>query len=269
VTTLADYESRYRCLRFDRDGGVLQITLHTDGGPFAFDRQTHHDFGMAFTQVADDPENKVIILTGTGDRFCSDFDYGSFTLGAGVDWPTEWVDTRSHGRKMLMSFLGIDVPVISAINGPVLTHSELPLLADVVLAADTAEFRDATHFVAGIPPGDGMHVVWTTLLGLNRGRHFLLTGRTLSAREALERGVVGEVLSAAELLDRAWELARDWARLPLNVLHATRSVLTMEWKRLLTQQLDPGLTYEGLAVASRPIGTGVPVAGIVSLHSPA
>lgn len=265
VTTLSDYANRYRCLKFERDSGVLQITLHTDGGPFAFDRQTHNDFGMAFTQVADDPENKVVILTGTGDRFCSDFDYGSFGPAEGEDWPTEWVDTRSHGRKMLMSFIGIDVPVIAAINGPVLSHSELPLLADVVLASDTTIFQDATHFRMGIPPGDGVHVVWTTLIGLNRGRHFLLTGRQMSAQEALELGVVAELLPPDDLLDRAWDLARSWAEFSRNVLCATRSLLTLEWQRLLTSQLDAGLAYEGLGVASRPPGSAPRQSSIRSL----
>jgi enoyl-CoA hydratase/carnithine racemase len=266
VTILSDYENKYRCMKFQRDAGVLQITLHTDDGPFAFDWQTHRDFGIAFTELADDTENRVVILTGTGDRFCADFDYGSFALDAGVDWPSAWVDTRSHGRKMLTSFLDIDVPVIAAINGPALSHSELPLLADIVLASDNTVFQDATHFRMGIPPGDGMHIVWTTLIGLNRGRHFLLTGRQMTVAEALTLGVVSEVHPQGELLKRAWELARDWARLSPNVLRATRSVLTMEWQRLLHSHLDAGLVYEGIAVASRPPGTGDRSAGIASLQ---
>jgi enoyl-CoA hydratase/carnithine racemase len=256
MTSLSDYQDRYRCIKFERDAGVLQITLHTHGGPFAFDRRTHQDLGTAFTLVADDPENKVVILTGTGDSFCAHFDFGSFTLPEGEDWPGEWVDIRAHGRRMLTSFLAIDVPVISALNGPVLAHSELPLLADVVLASDTTTFQDTTHFLVGTPPGDGLHVVWTTLLGLNRGRHFLLTGKQLSAEDALALGVVGEVLPPHQLLDRAWSLARTWSRLSRNTLTATRAILTMEWHRLLQTQLDAGLAYEGLALASRPPGAG-------------
>ena len=57
---------------------------------------------------------------------------------------------------MLMNLLEIDVPVISAVNGPALIHSELAALANVVLAADTAAFRD-THMGIGVVPGDGCH----------------------------------------------------------------------------------------------------------------
>jgi enoyl-CoA hydratase/carnithine racemase len=119
-------------------------------------------------------------------------------------------------------------------------------------------FRDATHFVNGLPPGDGMHIVWTTLLGLNRGRHFLLTGRTLPAREALDLGVVGEVLPRDELLPRAWELATRWASFSSAALRGTRAVLTREWRRLLSEQLHTGLTHEAFAGAS---GGAIPVPG--------
>jgi enoyl-CoA hydratase/carnithine racemase len=161
--------------------------------------------------VAEDSANRVVILTGTGDRFATRFDYGSFSETMKPDIHEFWIRTRTDGLRLLRAFLDIEVPVISAINGPVVTHSETPLLADVVLASEDTVFQDATHFVNGLPPGDGMHVVWTTLLGLNRGRHFLLTGRVLSAREALELGVVAEVLPRPDLLPRAWELATRWA----------------------------------------------------------
>ena len=141
------------------------------------------------------------------------------------------------------------MPVISAINGPVVTHSETPLLADVVLAAETTVFQDATHFLHGLPPGDGMHTIWTTLLGLNRGRHFLLTGRVLTAREALEYGVVGEVLPREDLLPRAWELATTWASFSPATLRGTRAAVTAEWRRLLHEQLHTGLTHEAFAGA--------------------
>jgi enoyl-CoA hydratase/carnithine racemase len=166
---------------------------------------------------------------------------------------------------MLSSFLDIEVPVIAAVNGPALSHSELPLLADVVLAAETASFQDATHFVAGIPPGDGMHIVWTSLLGLNRGRYFLLTGERLAAQQALALGVVGEVLAPDVLLDRAWELARTWAALPRMTLLGTRAIVTHEWRRRFAAELHSGLTHEALADVNRVPGhDGSPVIDLLA-----
>src|SRR5437868_15398138 len=57
-----------------------------------------------------------------------------------------------------MNLLNIEVPIISAINGPAWHHSEIPLLCDIVLAADTAQFQDSAHFNSDVVPGDGMHI---------------------------------------------------------------------------------------------------------------
>ena len=103
--------------------------------------------------------------------------------------------------------------MISAINGPAWRHSEIPLLCDIVLAADTAQFQDSAHFLSDVVPGDGMHIVYPLLLGMNRGRYFLLTGQTLDAQKALELGLVAEVLPPDKLLARAG----SWPRIyPAN-----------------------------------------------------
>jgi enoyl-CoA hydratase/carnithine racemase len=92
-----------------------------------------------------------------------------------------------------------------------------------------------------------MQIVWTTLLGLNRGRYFLLTGQTIDASHALELGVVGEVLPSDRLVARAWELAEQWAQHSRSTLYGTRTALTTEWRRLFAEQLHTGLTHESLA----------------------
>jgi enoyl-CoA hydratase/carnithine racemase len=80
-----------------------------------------------------------------------------------------------------------------------------------------------------------------------------MTGQKLSAQEALQAGVVGEVLPREELLPRAWAIARQWAaHRPLNLL-GTRAILTAEWKRKMADYLQMGLTHEFLADVSRPM----------------
>ena len=151
-----------------------------------------------------------------------------------------------------MKLLDIEVPIISAVNGPAWRHSEIPLLCDIVLAADTAQFQDSAHFASDVVPGDGMHIVYPLLLGMNRGRYFLLTGQTLDARKALELGLVAEVLPPDKLLARAWELAEDLARRPILLLRYTRLLLTQALRRHMHDLLGYGLGMEMLALGEKP-----------------
>jgi enoyl-CoA hydratase/carnithine racemase len=139
--------------------------------------------------------------------------------------------------------------MISAINGPALRHSEIPLLCDIVLASESAAFQDSGHFISGLVPGDGMHIVYPMLLGLNRGRYFLLTGQTIEAQEAKQLGLVSEVLPQGDLLPRAWTLAQQLAQQPDLVLRYTRVAMTQHVKRAMQDLLGYGLALEGLSSA--------------------
>lgn len=247
MSTLADYRERYPTVEITREEGVLTLRLHKDGGPFLWDERTHHDLGELFEYINTDYANKVVVLTGTGDAFCGAVDGQDFMRQAAIDGADFPIRLFRDGGRMLRNFVGLEIPVISAIHGPVVSHSELPLLADVVLISDTASFSDQSHWVQGIPPADGMQIVWSQLIGLNRARHFLLTGRTIDAAEAIELGVAGEVLSEAELLPRAYELAHRWAVLPMWALQNTRAVLNQPWRRAMAEDLHSGLAYEHMA----------------------
>jgi enoyl-CoA hydratase/carnithine racemase len=247
---LSDYQDKYTGINFTRDdNGVLEMTLHTRGGPALWGTSLtslHTELGHAFLDVARDYDNKLVILTGTGDSFISAFDpeesYPEANLSA------MWPRIQDEGLALLQNLLAIPVPMIAAVNGPALIHAELAVLCDIVLAASHAEFADLAHVPGGAVPGDGVHTVWPMLLGPNHGRYFLLTGERIPADEAKRLGVVGEVLPAADLLPRARALAAQLSQLPLMVLRNTRSVLVRELRRRMFDELANGLAHEGLAM---------------------
>lgn len=237
------YRERYENIKLEREDGVLTMTLHTRGDSLIWSARAHEELGFCFTDIGADRDNKVVILTGTGASFCADIDAGSFKLSTASDWDLTFYD----GRRLLRNLLDIEVPVISAVNGPARIHPEIPVLSDIVLAAETALFQDAPHFMSGIVPGDGAHIVWPYVIGGNRGRVFLLTGQELDARTALDYGAVAEVLPRDRLIRRARELANMIAARPILTRRYTRVALTQRIKRLLDEGLSFGLAMEALA----------------------
>jgi enoyl-CoA hydratase/carnithine racemase len=238
------YSGRYADIGMARSDGILELTFGTDGGPFIWSRRAHRELPLAFADIAGDPETLVVILTGTGAKFCDRMDMDSF---ADCFSPVGWSELIWEGRRMLGNLLDIEVPVIAAVNGPATMHPELPLLSDIVLAADTAFFRDDSHLSGGIVPGDGVHLVWTRLFGANRGRYLLLTHQGVSAEAALASGAVAEILPVEALLPRARQLAAGLLALrPLTLRH-TRLVFSRFWRDRLREDGERGLALEGLA----------------------
>lgn len=239
---LDDYREKYRNARFERTDGILEIMLHTDGGDLVWGHHPHAELGYLFEDVGRDPYNEVIILTGTGESFIDKEDMGAASIS-----PRDWQRIHTDGKRLIMSHLDVEVPMIAAVNGPATIHAELALLCDIVLASETAVFADAPHYPLGLVPGDGVQVVWPMLLGMNRARYFLLTGQHLAAQEALALGVVNEVLPPAGLLDRARELARLVKARPRATVQATRTAMVHQIKSAMHDNLGYGLMLEGVA----------------------
>lgn len=239
------YFTKYPTFHMERDDdGILLLRLKARDGDAAvkYSPQHHTDWSQAFVDVAADPDTKAVIITGTGDAFVDDYAWDR-----PADTPAKWDQLQFEGKHLLRRLLDIEVPVIGAVNGPATVHAELAVMSDIVIASPHATFQDRPHIPSGAVPGDGVAVVWQELLGMNRGRYFLLTGQVLSAEEALELGVVNEIVPHEQLLERAYELARPIAKLPPLVARYTRVVFTQRYKRRIDEHMAFGLAHEGLA----------------------
>jgi len=249
-----DYKDRFNTVKMERtDDGILLMQLHTDGKDLRWGLEPHEELPQAFYFVGQDRENRVIIFTGTGTEFS-----GPAGDPNNPPFPTRpeafaFDKLYSEGKSLLMNMLNIEVPIISAVNGPAMRHSELPLLCDIVLAAEEASFQDSGHFISTLMPGDGVHVVYPLLMGLNRGRYFLMTGQVIGSKEAKDLGMVNEILPRDQLLDRAWELARQLNKFPPLHLRYTRVIITEYLRRHMQDLLGYGLALEGMALMERPL----------------
>lgn len=255
MSKLDDYKDKFDCLAIDRDAsGVLEVRLHSNGGSFNLDAPSkikpQTQFADAFAAIAGDPDNRVVLLTGTGDSFSGPRKSPEqFLIG---DTST-WERVRREGVRLLTNFLDIDALVVTCINGPALRHAELALLGDIVLADTRAVVQDSAHFPNRTVPGDGINIVLPLLMGINRAKYMMLTGKSMDAAELQAAGVVSEVLPPDRLLARGRELAAQLARNNPLTIRYTKLLLRRMIRKEVQETLEYSLSMEAFAAVDESI----------------
>ena len=243
---LDTYRDTFPNARLTRSkSGVLEVAFHTNGGVLVFNGFTHEQFVHLFDAIGSDPDNRVVIMTGSGDAFMERITPDGFDFFS----PRGYNKIYREGKKVLMNILDIEVPLIAAVNGPVRLHSEYILLADIVIATPSTVFQDKPHFDLGIASGDGVNLLWQEAIGTVRGRYFILTQQELDAETAKEWGAVNEIVAPDKLLPRAREIAEGLASLPPLATSYTRIALTQKLRRIIDEGVGYGLTLEGISAA--------------------
>lgn len=183
----------------------------------AVDVATSRALYAAFERLRNNPELRVAILTGAGERFfCAGWDLKAAAAGEGVN-----ADHGPGGFAGLTEFLDIGKPVIAAVNGLAFGGGfELVLAADLVVAAEHAEFA-LTEVTLGLVPDAGGLLRLPGRLPRPIAVELLLTGRRLTAAEAARWGLVNRVVPAEQVMTAARELAGAiCAAAPLSVAAA-------------------------------------------------
>lgn len=183
-------------LLFDVEGPTATITLNRPGRLNALAEATWADLRDALLAADESRDVRVVVLQGAGDAFCSGDDIGDFEFETAGD-------ARAYAKHIMscgLTIERIETPVVAKVDG--LAHGggcELAVLPDVTIASENASFRLPESLVGAVP-GLGM-MRFPELIGLKRTRELMLTNRELSADEALDYGLVNEVVPSEEIDD--------------------------------------------------------------------
>ncbi|UWQ62600.1 crotonobetainyl-CoA hydratase [Leisingera caerulea] len=202
-----------------RDGAILEVTLDRPKAN-AIDLQTSRVMGEVFREFRDDPDLRVAILTGGGEKFfCPGWDLKAAADGDAVDG-----DYGVGGFGGLQELRDMNKPVIAAVNGIACGGGlELALSGDMIIAADHASF--ALPEIRSGTVADAASVKLPKRIPYHIAMELLLTGRWFDAEEANRWGLVNEIVPADQLMDRAWELARLLASGPPLVYAAIKEIV--------------------------------------------
>jgi enoyl-CoA hydratase/carnithine racemase len=213
------------------DGGVAVLTLNRPERLNAWNGDIERQLFDYVDQCSEDPDVKVIVITGAGRGFCAGADM-DVLQGIG----DRGGERNTGPRRRTFHLLGVPKPIIAAINGPCAGIGMVQaMMTDIRFAAKGAKFT--TAFVRrGLIAEHGMSWVLPKLIGPARALDVLLSGRVFLADEALEMGIVNAVVEPSELMPHTLAYARDMA---VNCSPSSLAAIKREvWGQLV------GLTVE-------------------------
>ncbi len=215
--------------------GVALVWLDRPEVLNALDYRTLGELVEALEALDTDESVRCVVITGAGDR--------AFAAGADI---REMADATPVTLSAANNFARwerlrrIRVPIVAAVRGFALGGGcELAMACDMVVAADDATFGQP-ELKIGIMPGAGGTQRLTRALGKAKAMELILTGRNLTAREALERGLVSQVVAREEAVPEALKLAAEVASMPPLAVRAAKEAVN----RAHELSLEAGLEFE-------------------------
>ncbi len=225
----------FETLTLERRDGVATITLNRPDAFNALNLRLGRELFQATLEVDEDPSVRCVVLTGAGKAFCAGGDVKDFAdnlprIGVLVKELTTYL----HGA--VSRLCRSDKPVVVAVNGVAAGGGcSLPPSGDLVVAAESARFTMAYAKIAATPDGSSTYFL-PRLVGIRRAMELYLTNRVLSAREALDWGLVTRVVADAEFRGAVEALAHELAQGPTRAFGGAKRLFHQStWESLETQ----------------------------------
>ena len=218
-----------------REDGILQITWKTNDGPMHHSGMSHRAISQLTRILSMDWKNEIIIFTHIGDNWMIESDANGWETYS--ELPTQrfqhqYFDDTNLIKNMVFD---IDVPTIGAMPGPGF-HWDSAFLCDVTIVTEDTKI-EVPHAQGGLVPGDGMGLMAQHYLGTKRGNYYMMTSRQITAKEMLDAGMVSEVVEKGHAIERAWEIARMWKRMPYENRTIMANLAKRPLKKLLVEDL--------------------------------
>jgi len=234
--------SKRNMVDISRDRGVSIMRLNNQRTRNSLCPDMRTSLAAAFRHAAEDKTVRVVYLTGAGGAFCSGGD-----LNALRSQQSSW-EVHQRFRQLgswLLPFLQFEKPVVVGLNGYAVGGGiGLALAGDVLIAAKSAKLMSG-FFRLGVIPDFGMMYTLPRLIGLARAKQFLFGNGTLSAEQALELGLVTEVVSNADLDEVCLKKAREFAEGPIRAMGLAKLIMA----RSFETDLSDMFLLEGLGQA--------------------
>ena len=230
----------FNTLLFSLEDGIATITLNRPDVLNAVNMEMRHDFVVLAERLFFDEEIRVVIFTGAGRAFSSGGDLSHFEKS----WLTPAF--RANSRRLTKFFDDLEAlekPVIAAVNGPATGAGlELALACDICIASEDATFGFRENYL-GLIPGVGGCVRLVRLIGLQKAKELIFTGKMIPAQEAHAIGLVNWVVPAEQLLKEAQDFAEELCKRAPQSLGLAKKILN------IAADVDSasGVALEGLA----------------------
>lgn len=226
----------YQSILLTKEDGVAVIQMNSSQTMNALDDTISAELTHACHDVAADESIGAVILTGTGRAFCAGGDLKK--LEGGFESPEAAHGYMSSYRDLVLTFMNMPKPTIAAVNGfAVGAGFCIAMQADLILAAENAKFGMAFVNVGLIPDLAGLYTL-PRLVGLQRAKELVYTGRVIGAEEARSMGIVNRIVPHDDLPEQAKALAHQLADGPRAVLRRDKALINASINMTLEQVLD-------------------------------